>query len=105
MICSARLERRRRFTPSRSDRTTIVNDTVCRIDDFGPLAVVRPPSVTDLGDVVRRAAAERQAVYPIGGGTMLGLGLPPARPGWAVDLRSLNRVIDYPARDMTITLQ
>jgi glycolate oxidase FAD binding subunit len=82
-----------------------VNDAVCRIDDFGPLAVVRPHSVADLGDVVRRAAAERQALYPVGGGTMLGLGLPPSRPGWAVDLRSLNAVIDYPARDMTITVQ
>ena len=82
-----------------------MDDAVCRIDDFGPLAVVRPPSVADLSDVVRRAAAERQAVYPIGGATMLGLGLPPTRPGWAVDLRSLNSVIDYPARDMTITLQ
>ena len=89
----------------RRDRTAIVDDTVCRIDDFGPLTVVRPQSVADLGDVVRRAAAEQQALYPVGGGTMLGLGLPPSRPGWAVDLRSLNSVIDYPARDMTITVQ
>ena len=36
---------------------------------------------------------------------MLDLGLPPSRPGWAVDVRSLNQVIDYPARDMTITVQ
>ena len=82
-----------------------MDDTVCRIDDFGPLAVVRPQSVAELGDLVRRAAAERQALYPVGGGTMLGLGLPPSRPGWAVDVRSLNHVIDYPARDMTITVQ
>jgi glycolate oxidase FAD binding subunit len=82
-----------------------VDEKVCRIDDFGPLTVTRPQSVEELGDLVRRAAAEQQAVYPRGGGTMLDLGLPPSRPGWAVDLRSLNRVIDYPARDMTITLQ
>ena len=82
-----------------------MDDTVCRIDDFGPLPVVRPQSVAELGDVVRRAAAERQAVYPVGGGTMLGLGLPPSRPGWAVDVRPLNRIVDYPARDMTITVQ
>ncbi len=36
---------------------------------------------------------------------MLDLGCPPAKPGAAVDLRSLNQVIDYPARDMTITVQ
>jgi glycolate oxidase FAD binding subunit len=36
---------------------------------------------------------------------MLHLGLPPKKPGVAVDLRGLNHVIDYPARDMTITVQ
>jgi glycolate oxidase FAD binding subunit len=36
---------------------------------------------------------------------MIGLGYPPARPGVIVDLRQLDRVIDYPARDMTITVQ
>ena len=82
-----------------------MDDNVCRIDDLGPLPVVRPASVAELCDLVRRAAAEGQAIFPVGGGTMLDLGLPPSRPGWVVDLRSLNRVIDYPARDMTITLQ
>ncbi len=82
-----------------------MDDVVYRIDDFGPLPAARPQSAADLGDLVRRAAAEQQALYPVGGGTMLGLGLPPSRPGWAVDLRSLNSVIDYPARDMTITVQ
>ncbi len=82
-----------------------MDDNVCHIDDFGPLTVVRPRSVAELGDLVRRASAEREALYPVGGGTMLGLGLPPSRPGWAVDLRSLNHVIDYPARDMTITVR
>ena len=36
---------------------------------------------------------------------MLGLGGKPARAGWAIDLRGLASVIDYPARDMTITVQ
>ena len=82
-----------------------MDDNASRIDDFGPLAMVRPRSVAELGDLVRRASAERQALYPVGGGTMLDLGLPPSRPGWAVDVRALNHVIDYPARDMTITVQ
>jgi glycolate oxidase FAD binding subunit len=59
--------------------------------------------VAVLGELVRRAASERQAVYPLGGGTMLDYGLPPTRPGVAVDLRGFAEVIDYPARDMTIT--
>src|SRR5207237_1012715 len=74
-------------------------------DDFELPTIVRPGSAAEVGDLVRRAAAEGQALYPLGGRTMLGLGLPPARPGYGVDLRSLNRVIDYPARDMTITVQ
>jgi glycolate oxidase FAD binding subunit len=36
---------------------------------------------------------------------MLDLGLSPTRIGMGVDLRNLNRIIDYPARDMTITVQ
>ncbi|HJT77552.1 MAG TPA: FAD-binding oxidoreductase, partial [Gemmataceae bacterium] len=79
--------------------------STCLIDDVGPLPVAAPPSVPELGDLVRRAAAQGQALYPLGGRTMLGLGLPPARPGLGVDLRALDQVIDYPARDMTITVR
>lgn len=75
------------------------------IDELGSLPVVRPTSVADLKDLVRRTAAAGDAIYPVGGGTMLDWGLPPARPGTAIDLRGLDRVIDYPARDMTITVE
>ena len=44
-------------------------------------------------------------IYPIGGGTSLDYGLPAARPGIGVSLAELNRVVDYPARDMTITVE
>jgi glycolate oxidase FAD binding subunit len=77
----------------------------CRIDSFGPLPTVQPQSVPELQELVRRARAEGQAIYPLGGRTMLDYGLPPTRPGIGVDLRSLNQVIDYPARDMTVTVQ
>jgi glycolate dehydrogenase FAD-binding subunit len=75
------------------------------IDGFGPLPVVRPHSVAEVGEIARTAAADGSALYPVGGGTMLDYGLPPTKPGTAVDLRGLDRVIDYPARDMTITVQ
>ena len=54
--------------------------------------------------MVRRAAAAGQALFPLGGQTMLDVGLPPARPGLGVDVRGLADVFDYPARDMTITV-
>jgi glycolate oxidase FAD binding subunit len=81
-----------------------VDDTQCRIDDAAPLTVLRPGSTVELGDLVRRAAAENYALYPVGGATLLGVGLPPERPGWAIDTRGLAAVIEYPARDMTITV-
>ena len=94
---------------SRSSRGLALTDTALEsshtIDGFGPLPVVRPHSVSDLCELVRRAAAHGSALYPVGGGTMLDYGLPPTRPGSVVDLRGLDRVVDYPSRDMTITVQ
>jgi glycolate oxidase FAD binding subunit len=75
------------------------------LDGLRPVSVHQPASVAELGELVRRAAAEDQSLYPRGGGTMLDYGLPPTRPGLVVDLRRLDQVIDYPARDMTITVQ
>lgn len=56
-------------------------------------------------ETVRRAAADYQALFPLGGKTQIGVGLPPARSGLCVDLTGLAQVIDFPARDMTITVQ
>ena len=74
------------------------------IDGFGPLPLARPATVAELGDLVRGASAERP-IYPCGGQTQLGLGRTPTVPGTAVDLRGLDRVVDFPARDMTITVE
>ncbi len=75
------------------------------LSGFGPLPVVRPDSVAELGRIVSDARRQRQAIYPVGGRTMLDIGLPPTKPGVVVDTLRLNRVIDYPARDMTVTVQ
>jgi glycolate oxidase FAD binding subunit len=75
------------------------------IDDFRPLSMLRPNSAAEVAEIVGRAAAEGYALYPVGGGTMLHLGNPPTKPGHAIDTRALDKVIDYPARDMTITVQ
>lgn len=75
------------------------------IDNFGPLPCLAPATPEEVGEIVRRARAENQAIYPVGGGTRLDLGYAPVQPGWAVDVTGLSRIIDYPARDMTITVQ
>ena len=82
-----------------------MNMDTCQIDGFGPLPVIRPSSVAQLGEIVRRASAEGAAVYPLGGQTQMGLGNPPIKAGLAVDVRGLDRVVDFPARDMTITVE
>ncbi len=75
------------------------------VDGFGPLPVVCPADIVEVQEIVRQAAAKKEAIYPVGGGTQLALGWPPIKPGVIVDLTSLNQIVDYPARDMTITVQ
>jgi glycolate oxidase FAD binding subunit len=86
-------------------KNTLMNGTTCVIDGFGPITLVRPTSVADVGDLIRQAAAGQSALYPVGGQTKTGLGMHPTKPGQAIDLRGLAQVIDFPARDMTITVQ
>lgn len=83
----------------------MTESATCLIDGFGPLPVERPASVEVVCALVRQAADDGTALYPLGGRTMLGLGHSPTRPGIGVDLSGLTQVIDYPARDMTVTVQ
>jgi glycolate oxidase FAD binding subunit len=82
-----------------------MSDDSLTIDDVGPMPVERPASVAELCDVVRRCAADATAIYPVGGGALLDYGMPPARPGIALSTAKFDQVVDFPARDMTITVQ
>jgi glycolate oxidase FAD binding subunit len=68
-------------------------------------ATFRPENEAEVCERVREQVAAGQALYPQGGKTSLDYGEPPARPGVAIDLRSLQRVIDYPHADMTLTAE
>jgi glycolate oxidase FAD binding subunit len=68
-------------------------------------STVTPESLDDVIAAVKSAAEGDEAIYPIGGGTGLGYGLTPKKDGIGIDFRKLNRVIDYPARDMTVTVE
>lgn len=71
-----------------------------------PLSATHSPATQDeLAALVRGAYESSTPIYPLGGGTSLGFGLPARQPGWGLSLEKLNRVIDYPARDMTITAE
>ncbi len=68
-------------------------------------SIEHPASIDELRQAVGRWAAEGLAIYPQGGKTALDYGGIPARPGVAIDTTSLKGVIDYPAADMTITVE
>ncbi|WP_165225825.1 FAD-binding oxidoreductase [Aquisphaera insulae] len=68
-------------------------------------ARIRPESLDQLGEAVRDTVRAGQALYPQGGGTAIELGEPPSRPGVILDMRAMDRVIDYPHADMTITVE
>ncbi|HEX4148472.1 MAG TPA: FAD-binding oxidoreductase [Pirellulales bacterium] len=68
-------------------------------------ATTTPADQTELAEAIRAAYEQGEAVYPLGGGTSLDYGLPPKTPGRGITLKQLNRVVDYPARDTTITVE
>ncbi len=71
------------------------------IDGFGPLPVHCPTTVAELSELVRT----HPAIYPRGGGTHTHIGGVPSRPGIVLEIKALNRIVDYPARDLTLTVQ
>ncbi len=75
------------------------------IDSSGPLPVERPASGAELCSLVSQTRARKHGLYPVGGRTTLDIGFPPSKPGVACDTTALAGIIDYPARDMTITVR
>src|SRR6187397_806995 len=67
--------------------------------------VQEPASQEEVAAIIRDAYEKTTPVYPIGGGTSLDFGLPAKEPGQGLSLGRLNRVVDYPARDMTVTVE
>ncbi|MEX0937182.1 MAG: FAD-binding oxidoreductase [Pirellulales bacterium] len=64
-----------------------------------------PASQDEFVAAVREAVASRTPIYTIGGGTSLDYGLPAKTPGLGIATTGTGRVVDYPARDMTITVE
>ena len=55
--------------------------------------------------VAENAQIERCTLCPVGGRTAMHYGFSAAAPGVQVAMSQLDRVVDYPARDMTITVE
>src|SRR5919198_1205897 len=78
---------------------------VVSVEDVPARDVARPGSAEELAEVVRQADDRGLAVAPIGGGTQLDLGNPPARLDLLVETTGLNRVVEYEPADLTITVE
>jgi glycolate oxidase FAD binding subunit len=75
------------------------------VDGIRPSVIAHPADVEQLAEVVSLAGNAGLSVTPWGGGTHIDLGNPPERLDIVVDLAGLNQVIDYPAADLTVTVQ
>ena len=75
------------------------------IGSFVPMATVRPADADEVVAVMSWAHRAGIAVYPSGGRTATQLGNLPARPGIALDLTGLNRVVDFQPADLTVSVQ
>ncbi len=64
-----------------------------------------PESQEAVAQCVRDAYESNTPVYPLGGETSLDYGCSAQMPGIGLSTRGLNRVVDYPSRDMTITVE
>jgi glycolate oxidase FAD binding subunit len=75
-------------------------DSNQQLDEF------TPTSQAELSRFVRdNADGDRRPLYPVGGRTLLNYGYPEPAPGVLVSTSALTQVVDYPARDMTITVE
>ena len=75
------------------------------IDHYTPIAAARPVDVDGVSAVLAWAHRSGLAVYPSGGRTLAQLGNLPTRPGIALDLTRLNRLVDFQPADLTVSVE
>jgi glycolate oxidase FAD binding subunit len=73
--------------------------------DRAPGAVFAPERVEQLAAALRACDAKGHAVVLFGGGTLQSLGHAPARYDVAIDLRALDKLLEYEFRDLTISVE
>jgi glycolate oxidase FAD binding subunit len=66
---------------------------------------VEPASSTEVAAHLLECYEQSTAVYPVGGQTALDYGLPATTVGIAVSTKAIDQVIDFPVRDLTITVE
>ncbi len=72
------------------------------IGPFLPAAAAVPADTGQVAATLEWAHRSGVAVYPFGGRTLSQLGNIPTRPGIALDMTRLNRLVDFQPADMTV---
>lgn len=75
------------------------------IGPFVPSAVAYPSEIEEVSAVLEWAHRNDISVYPSGGRTLSHLGNTPSRPGIALDMTRLDRMIDFQPADLTVRVQ
>src|SRR5882672_3138614 len=75
------------------------------VDGLTPQAALRSGSPAEIVEILRFAATERLAVIPMGGGSKLGIGMPPRKYDLALDVSRMNRVLAYDPGDLTLGVE
>jgi glycolate oxidase FAD binding subunit len=79
--------------------------TAAILQDLPLQETVAPSDEPAVAALIAGACKSGTPVYPIGGGTSLDYGPRPARPGIGLSMSSMDRVLDHPADDLTITVE
>lgn len=74
------------------------------VDGMVPSAVVKPVSADEVVEIVRFAKSEKLALIPCGKRTKLGIGMPPARYDFALDVTGLSKIAYYDPDDLTLSV-
>ncbi len=75
------------------------------VDGIVPTAVIEPETVDDVVELLRGAAGSGLSVVPRGAGTKLGWGNPPRSLDLVLDVRRLDRVLEYNPGDLVVRAQ
>jgi glycolate oxidase FAD binding subunit len=87
-----------------AQESTGVEDQVA-IDRMRPRFTLTPRAPEELADILATAEQEEHGVAPVGGGTKLALGNPPARLDLAISTSALKEVLHYEPDDLTLSVQ
>lgn len=72
-----------------------------------PQATLSPANTAELAAIITHLEAAGAAIVPLGGGTQIHVGYPPAPERTAIVVRTsrMNRVLDFQPDDMTVTVE